>query len=133
MFVDLGGESGAVPVQGAIADGDCVCCAAKFGGAAFGHCPTAAAWAVERDVEGAMIFRRRGGFAVGPGIVRRKHAADEGDDGEGVGAVVADGVDIPPGVAAGAYCAVKTQFAAIRPEMAAIGRPGPGWTEPPAR
>ena len=71
-------------------------------------------------------------------VVRREDAADEGDDRQAVPAVVAEGVDVPPEIATRrdrlveSRCAISVS-AASRPDIAAIGTPGPGCTLPPAR
>jgi hypothetical protein len=54
-------------------------------------------FAIEGDVDGAMIGRIE---APGPQIIGRKDATDEGYDGKGVIAIVTDGINIPPDVAA---------------------------------
>jgi hypothetical protein len=77
-------------------------------------------------------------LGMGPGVVRREDAADEGDDAQSVVAVVADGVDVPPEIAAGRDRLVESRCAssvaaALCPDSAAIGTPGPGCTPPPAR
>jgi hypothetical protein len=71
-------------------------------------------------------------------VIGREDAADERNDGQRMSSVVADGVDIPPRVAASRYRlaearSASTAAAAKRPESAAIGTPGPGWVLPPAR
>ncbi len=65
--------------------------------AALRHRPARAARSVERDIYRAMSI---GIGPARPGVIGREHAADEGDDGEAEGAVVAQRVDIPPAIAA---------------------------------
>ena len=85
-----------------------------------------------------MVFGIRRALAAGPGVVRREDAADKGNDAQAVLAVVAECVDIPPEITTRRHrlvesrCAIKVA-AARRPDMAAIGTPGPGCTLPPAR
>ena len=72
-----------------------------------------------------------------PCVVGRKHAADEGDDGEAARAVFAEPIQVPPPVTVFIYLAFEERSAiraaaACRPESAAIGTPGPGCTLPPA-
>jgi hypothetical protein len=53
-------------------------------------------------------------------------------------AIVAKPIDVPPKVIARIYRLIELRRAikaatACRPDKAAIGTPGPGWTLPPAR
>ena len=71
-------------------------------------------------------------------VVGREHAADERDQGQAVPAVVGEGVDVPPEIATARDRLVESRLAisaaaASRPDIAAIGTPGPGCTLPPAR
>ena len=71
-------------------------------------------------------------------VVGRKYAADEGDQGQSMLPVIAECVDVPPGVAVRRDGRVKARSvhsaaAASRPDKAAIGTPGPGCVLPPAR
>ena len=108
--------------------------------ATLGHCPAFACRAVQRDVDGAVIFginrctmtRKR------CCVVRRENASDKSDDTYRVLAVVADGIDIPPEIRTRPNRLVEarsaiTVAAASWPDNAAIGTPGPGCTLPPAR
>ena len=94
--------------------------------------------AIERHVERAVVAWIGRAAAPRPGVVGREHAADEGDQGEALRLVVAQRIDVPPGIAARRDRAVEaesasTLAAASRPEIAAIGTPAPGWVLPPAR
>ncbi len=85
-----------------------------------------------------MVERIAAAAAPRPFIPGREHAADERDQGDAMRAIVADGIEIPPDIAAWDYRFVKTPSAIIcdaarRPERAAIGTPAPGWVAPPAR
>jgi hypothetical protein len=102
-------------------------------GAALGHRP-ARALTVKGDIDRAMILRRA---SAAPCVIGRKDAADEGDDGQAMLPVVAEGVDVPPDIAAGgdrriearSYFIDRSEIiasAAWRPDSAAIGTPGPG-------
>ena len=62
--------------------------------------------AIERDIDRAMVLRRA---SPAPGVIGREHAADEGDDRQAEPAVVAERVDVPPGVAAGTNRRVETR------------------------
>ena len=53
---------------------------------------------VDCDIDRAMVQRVP---STSPGVVRRKDATDEGDYRDAMSPIVADRVDIPPGVAAG--------------------------------
>ena len=70
-------------------------------------------------------------------VIGRKHAADKSDEGEAKTLIIADAIDIPPGIAARLYRDIKARsemmaLAAIWPESATIGTPAPGCTLPPA-
>ena len=53
------------------------------------HRPALAVLAIERDIDGAMVERIGRGMASRKGVIGREHAADKGDDGDAVLAVVA--------------------------------------------
>ncbi len=135
-FIDLKLQSVAVPVHAAWADCDAAMRSRKVAATALGHRPAIASGAVERDIHRAMIFRIA---PTRPRVVRREHAADEGDDGQAVLFVIAECVDVPPGVTAAGRDrrvearSAKMLCAACWPESAAIGTPAPGCTPPPAR
>ena len=143
------GEGGAVPYGVAGTDFEAGGVAGQGCAAVFGHGPAFGA-AVEGCVHADVVFGVGGavvagvGGAAGPGVPGGEDAADEGDDGEAVGSVVAQRVDVPPGVAALRNRRVKTgsglgarssitSAAARRPESVAMGTPAPGWVLPPAR
>ncbi len=90
---------------------------------------------VERDVQTQMVRRI---LSAGPGVVRREHAADKGDDRQSMAPVVAEGVQVPPAIATRDDRRLEVESfsrhaTAKRPDSAAIGTPGPGCTLPPAR
>lgn len=108
------------------------CCAC-----ALGHGPTLLA-AIESHIDGTMAFRVCGCLAPCPFVVGREHAADEGNHGEAIQAIIADAIGIPPVIAIQGNLTVKpwsaqSAWAASCPEIAAIGTPAPGCAEPPAR
>lgn len=97
-----------------------------------------AALAVKRDIDGAVLLRIGRALAQGARIIRREDAADEGDDDEAEAPVIAQGVDIPPAIAARRNRGIEARSAirleaASEPDSAAIGTPGPGWMLPPQR
>lgn len=115
-------------------------CGAAIQGARppLGHRPAGSGTAIQCDIHGTVIFRRHRSLFSGPGIIWRKHTADQGDDGYAVAAIVAESVQIPPGIAIGPYLDVQPwsairQSAAICPDRLAVGIPDPGCTLPPAR
>ncbi len=134
-LVDGDDQAVAVPFQVAGADRQMM--RRTFGLPAFGHRP--GGWlAVEGDVERAVAKRVGGAVSSGEAVIGREDAAEEGDQGDAVGAIVAERVDIPPDIAVRRDRAVEARSsiradAASRPERAAIGTPGPGWVLPPAR
>ena len=137
-LVDMHRQFAAVPVQPAGADPKRIDVAPKRAAPAFGECPAVCAAAVQCDVEGAVIERVCRAAPPGERVVRRKDTADKRNQGYGVAAVVAQPVDIPPDIAIRRDPAVEAKScnrlaAASRPDNAAIGTPGPGWTLPPAR
>ena len=94
--------------------------------------------AVQRHVQRAVPHRVGGPPPPRPRVVRRKHAADEGDQRQPTRAVIAQRIDIPPDIAVRrrGYREVRSAIsaaAASRPDSTAIGTPGPGCTLPPAR
>jgi hypothetical protein len=104
----------------------------------FGHRPATSGTAIKRHIQGAEVFGVAAAEAAGEGVVGREDAADKSDDAEAVLSVVAQGVDIPPEITTlrdrlvESRCAISVA-AAKRPDMAAIGTPGPGCTLPPAK
>jgi hypothetical protein len=85
-----------------------------------------------------MLLRTRAAGAPGATVVGREDAADEGDQRQRVAAVVAEGIDVPPEISTRLDRRVESRraisvAAASRPDIAAIGTPGPGCTLPPAR
>ncbi len=106
--------------------------------AALGHRPVFVPLSVKRDVDCTVIKRISTAMLAGKSVVRRENAADEGDDREPVPAVRAYRIDVPPDIAVGRNRRIEaksaiTASAAKRPEIAAIGTPGPGCVLPPAR
>jgi hypothetical protein len=137
-FVDLKRQRLAVPVDTAPAKDELILAPSDSAPAAFGHGPAFAGVAVECNVQCAMIERVATAEPTRKRIIRRKHAADEGDQRDTVVAVVAQCIDVPPGIAVLGDGAVKVRSsirlaAAIHPDSAAIGTPGPGCALPPAR
>src|SRR5262249_35406447 len=82
--------------------------AAERRGAVLAHHPGALVPAlVEREVHAEVLLgARRLAATQARRVVGRKDAADEEDGGERARAVVGDGVEVPPGVAAGAHVGV---------------------------
>ena len=129
-----------LPSHAAWSDLEVVRATCHTASAPLGHGPALTAFAVECDVDGAVVV----GLHLlalpgkGPGVIRRKNAANKSNNAQRVLAIVTDGVDIPPEVRPRFDLLVKsrsaiTVSAARRPEIAAIGTPGPGCTLPPAR
>jgi len=105
---------------------------------ALDHAPALAARAVQGHVDGTVVEWISRAGSPRPSVIGREHATNEGNDRQAVVTVVAQCVQIPPGIAVAPYRRVEAQSARIavaawRPESAAIGSPGPGWTLPPAR
>ncbi len=84
---------------------------------------------IQRNIHRAKIFRLSRRFR--PRIIRRKHAADKGNQRHRVLSIIAYRIDIPPGISTrndvpAEPKSVSSRVAARRPEIAAIGSPGPG-------
>ena len=139
-FINVDGQDLAIPSQAARANTVIVGVTVDVLAAAFGHGPASPPFAIKRNIECAKIIRISHAVVTGTGqgIVGRKNAADKGDDGQAVLSVVTQRVDIPPEITTRrdwlveSRCAISVA-AASRPDMAAIGTPGPGCTLPPAR
>jgi hypothetical protein len=104
----------------------------------FGHRPVLSVFSVKRNVHRAVIQRVAVATSSHVGVVGRKYAADESDDGYSIAAICAQSVDIPPDISARRNWPIEAKSvsiasAASQPEIAAIGTPGPGCVLPPAR
>ena len=139
-FVKVDGQRLAIPVKVARADAAMACTALQLAAATFGHGPAFARFSIQRDIDGAVVFWVSHAPIAGtcPSIVGRKHTTHKGDDGQSILPVVAQRVDIPPEITTRrdrlveSRCAIRVA-AASRPDMAAMGKPGPGCTLPPAK
>ncbi len=113
--------------------------ARKAGTAALGHAPIRAVWRIQGDVQtdeilGVRMFAQR----ARPRVVGGEHRTDESDERDAGGAFGIQRVDVPPRIPVrrddlSEVRSCITCAAAMRPDSAAIGTPGPGWTLPPAR
>ena len=138
-FVKVDRQRLAVPLQAARANAALVCAPRQLAAATFGHGPALAGLSVQSHIDGAVVFRVSHAAISGacPSIVGRKHTAHKGDDGQAILPVIAQRVDIPPEITTRRDDLVKPRSAinvaaAKRPDMAAMGTPGPGCTLPPA-
>ena len=138
-FIDVDGECLSIPVQTAGANVEMLRTARNMRAASLCHGPSFTAFAIQRHIQRAMVFwiGKAASAAACQCIVGRKNTAYKGNDGEAVLAVVAERVDIPPEITTRRDDLVKPRSAisvaaAKRPDMAAIGTPGPGCTLPPA-
>ena len=137
---DIDHQRFAVPMQRARPDRQMVGVARNRAARTFGHRPGGAARAGHRHVDRAVVFRR-----VPPAqlVIGREDAADKGDDREPIAPAigsrgVAEGVDIPPGIAVRVDLYVEprslSRISTARPPLsAAIGTPAPGCVLPPAQ
>ncbi len=96
-----------------------------------GHGPPVTATTIQCDIQRNVILGTGQAQATRYGVVWREHATDKGYDGEAMLAIIAQCIDVPPDVATGAQRDVerwssRQESAAMRPESAAIGSPGPG-------
>ena len=85
----------AMPVQAAGSNGEAGCVTLNMTAAALGHGPARVA-AIQGDIERAIVFRISRATFQRSAIVRREHAANKGDDGQAVVAVVTERIDVPP-------------------------------------
>ena len=97
------------------------------------HGPTLAAFAIQRHIQGAEIIRICHTSIKAPSecVIRRKNTAYKSDDGQTIFAIITQRIDIPPEITTRWDLLVKPRSAisvaaAKRPDMAAIGTPGPG-------
>lgn len=65
-----------------------------------GHGPSVAAPPVQRDIQRSVVLGLCRTAAARDSVVRREHAADKGNDGQAVLAIMAECIDVPPDVAA---------------------------------
>ena len=73
-----------------------------------------------------------------PSVPWREDRADKADDRNGARAIIADTINIPPGIAARGHLYIKVRSlkiaaAACLAESVAIGTPAPGCAPPPTR
>ena len=128
-----------VPLQTAGSDLEVFRTALNALAAPLGHGPALAAFAIQSHIQRAKIFwiGRTAVKSSGQSVIRRKNAPHKSDDGQSVLAIITQRIDIPPEITTRRDLLVKPRSsisvaAANRPDMAAIGRPGPGCTLPPA-
>ena len=90
-FINVNGERLTVPAQTAGADLVMLRVARNMRSAALCHGPAFTAFAIQRHIQSAMVFRlgNTACAAACQGIVGREHTAHKGNDGEAVFAVVA--------------------------------------------
>ena len=110
-LVDVEHKRAALPACRRPSDRERVAASRHGGSPAFRHRPSRGSRAVERHIEGAVIERIA---PSRPGIVGREDAPDEGDDGQSMLAIVADRVDVPPGIAAGYDLLVEARSSITR-------------------
>lgn len=127
-------ESISGPSHAARPDLQGICALRNIVSSAFCHRPTRLG-PIKRDVHASMVQRIVPSSTL---VEWREDRTNEGDDRQGVLAVLADGIDIPPTVSAGWYLRVEAWSsvrlrAACKPDKAAIGTPAPGCVAPPAQ
>ena len=132
-LIDVDNQFLAIPLQTARSNLEVVCTAMYTLTAALGHGPTLTAFAIQSDIQSAKIFWICNTTlkASSQRVVRRKNASHKSDDGQTIIAVITQRIDIPPEITTRGDCLVKPRSsisvaAAKRPDMAAIGTPGPG-------
>jgi hypothetical protein len=131
---NVDGQRLAVPMHRARPDLEVAGIARHRAAAAFGHHP-AVLRAIERDIERGMVERIAPPALL---VIGREDRAQKGDDCQPVLPVVADRVDIPPGIAACRDVFIEARSFAITraascPDKAAMGTPAAGWVAPPVQ
>jgi len=132
-LVDVDHQLLAIPVQTAGSNLVVVSAALNVLTTSLGHGPTPAAFAVQSHIQGAKILRVSHDTLKTPrqSVVRRKNTPYKSNDGQTMFAIVTQRIDIPPEITTRWDLLVKPRSsisvaAANRPDMAAIGTPGPG-------
>ena len=138
-FINIDDQFFTRPFQTAGSNFELVCAALNMRATALGHRPTLPSPAIQGHIQGAEIFRICNATlkASRQSVIRRKNAPNKSDDGQTIFAIVTQRIDIPPEITTRLDLLIKPRSsisvaAAKRPDMAAIGRPGPGCTLPPA-
>jgi len=138
QLIDIDRKPVAVPVQGALTDCQSRGRLRERRLAPLGERPVFSARTIKRDIDRAMVKRIAIAAPARCGVIGRKDAADEGNDRQPMRTIVTQRVDIPPRITVTRDRRVEarsavTHCAASRPDIAAIGTPGPGCVLPPAR
>ena len=110
-LVDADGQRIAFPGQRARPDSEVGRAPLDRRAPPLGQRPAVLILTVQDDVERTVVHRVGRPEPARPGIVRRKHGADEGDQRQPMAAVFAQRIDIPPGVAVGRYRLVEARSA----------------------
>lgn len=137
-FVEIDRESAVLPARLTRSDSEGVVIPLQGVAVTLRERPVATFVAIKGDIDRAVVIGLGASPLACPGVIRGKDAADEQDDGQPVAPVIAQGVDVPPDIAAlrdrmAEVRSASTCSAARRPDIIAIGRPAPGWVLPPAR
>lgn len=112
-FIDLDDQPPIAPAHAARADGDVAGGTVQIMPTPFRHRPFLASGPIKDGVDADMMLRIAPAAAPGQGVPGREDAADESDDGERMASVVAQRIDIPPGIAAFGNLAVEMQSCRI--------------------
>lgn len=126
-FIDTDDQRAIAPLQRTGTNREAIRCAIETVAIALRHCPTGAG-TVKRNIDRAVAV---GIAPAGPRVIGRENASDESDDNNPAFAIVAQRIDVPPPIAARRDGRIECKSAirhcaARRPEIAAIGTPGPG-------
>ncbi len=132
-FIDIDDQLLAIPVQTARPNLVVLNVAMNVLTAPLSHSPVFTAFAVQSDIQGTVIFRIRHA-ALKPArqcVIGRENTPHKSDDGQTMFAIVTQRIDIPPEITTRLDFLIKPRSsisvaAANRPDMAAIGTPGPG-------
>ena len=132
-LVDVDDQVLAIPMQTARTNLVVVRAALDVLSSALCHGPVFTAFAVQSHIQSTKILRVGHATLETPSqcVIRRKYATYKSDDGQTMFAIVTQGIDIPPEITTRRDLLVKPRSsisvaAASRPDMAAIGTPGPG-------
>ena len=132
-LIDVNDQLLAIPLQTAGSNFKVMCRSIDVLTPPFGHGPTPPAFTIQGNIQGAEILRICFTALKAPSqsVIRRKNATHKCNDRQTVLAIIAQRIDIPPEITTRLDLLIKPRSsinvaAANRPDMAAMGRPGPG-------
>lgn len=130
-FVYVNDQGLAIPMQLAWTNLKALFVAINPFAASLSHCPTFFSWAIDGNIQAAVLIWIGRTLLICPSIVWRKNTTNKSDDRNAVQSIITDCIDVPPQITTMRDYLVKAWrsmrvAAANRPDRAAIGTPGPG-------